>query len=182
MLIDSLALPRVHSVCYVQALPEPSQAHCSAPVPAVPRPAAAVMFPFVGPLKGAGSLTPVSVVPPLMPVFLGSIRMIPGFALRPRARLFPFVAVSVCTLQLLPAVLGLQVRRAMVVVPARAAAVAAGSASRPRAVRARQTAPVIVAFRSDTRLKRVIHTHTQAYFPVQKLPAYWEKSLCRGAN
>lgn len=116
-------------------------------MPAVPRPAAAVVFPFVGSLEGAGPLTPVSVVPPLMPVFLGSIRMIPGFALRTRTRFFPFVAVSVCALQLLSAMLGLQVRRAVVVVSARAAAVAAGSASRPRAVRPRQTAPVIVAYR-----------------------------------
>lgn len=116
----------------------------SAPVPAVSRPAAAVVFALVGPLKGAGSLTPVSVVSPLMPVLLGSIRMIPGFALRTRSWLFPFVTMSICTLQLLPAVFGLHVWWAMIVVSARAAAVAAGPASRSWAVRPRQAPPIIV--------------------------------------
>lgn len=55
--------------------------------------------------------------------------------------------MSIRALQLLPAVLGLQVRRAVVVVSARAAAVAAGPASRSWAVRPRQAPPIIVAYR-----------------------------------
>lgn len=89
-----------------------------------------MVFAFVRSLEGAGSLAPVSVVSPLVPVLLGSIGMIPGFALRTRTRFFPFVTVSICTLQLFPAMLGLQVWRAVIVVSARAATVAAGPASR----------------------------------------------------
>lgn len=88
------------------------------------------MLAFVGSLKGAGPLAPVSVVAPLVPVFLGDVRMIPGFALRTRTGFFPFVTVSVGALQLLPAMLGFQMWRAVVVVSARAATVAAGPASR----------------------------------------------------
>jgi len=114
-------------------------------VPAVPRAAAAVVLALVRPLEGAGPLAPLPVVPPLVPVLLGSVGMIPGLALRTRAGFFPLVAVSVCALQLLPAVLGLQVRRAVVVVPAGTAAVAARPAPRVGAVRPRQAPPVVVA-------------------------------------
>lgn len=120
------------------------RAQSSAPVPAASRAPAAVVLALVRPLEGARPLAPVPVVAPLVPVLLGSVGMIPGFALRTRAGFFPFVTVPICALQLLPAVLGLEVRRAVVVVAAGAAAVAAGPASRPRAVRPRQAAPIVV--------------------------------------
>lgn len=122
------------------------RARSSAPVPAVSRAPAAVVLALVRPLEGARPLAPVPVVAPLVPVLLGGVGVIPGFALRTRAGFFPFVTVPICALQLLPAVFGLEVRRAVVVVAAGAAAVAAGPASRPRAVRSRQAAPIVVAY------------------------------------
>lgn len=117
----------------------------SAPVPAVPRAAAAVVLPaLVGALEGARALAPLPVVAALVPVLLGRLRVLPGFALRAGAGLFPLVAVSAGALELLAAVLGLGVGRAVVVVPPRAPAVAARAAARAGAVRARQAPPVVV--------------------------------------
>lgn len=114
----------------------------------MPRAAAAVVLALVGPVEGAGAFTPLPVVAALMPVLLGGLRVLPGLALGARPRLFPLVAVSVGALQLLPAVLGLQVRGgAVVVVAPGAAAVAAGPAPRPGAVGTRQAPTVVVAAR-----------------------------------
>lgn len=63
------------------------------------------------------------------------------------------MTVPICTLQLFPTMLGLQVWRAVVMVSARAATVAAGPASRSRAVRPRQAPPIIVAYRKVFKIK-----------------------------
>lgn len=92
-----------------------------------------------------------------MPVLLGRLRVLPGFALRAGAGLFPLVAVSAGALELLAAVLGLGVGRAVVVVPPRAPAVAARAAARAGAVRARQAPPVVIAAR-EQRVTACPHT------------------------
>lgn len=113
---------------------------------AVARAAAAVVFPsLVGALEGARALAPLPVVAALVPVLLGRLRVLPGLALRAGSGLFPLVAVSAGALELLAAVLGLGVGRAVVVVPPGAAAVAARAAARAGAVGARQAPPVVVA-------------------------------------
>lgn len=110
------------------------------------RAAAAVVFPsLVGALEGARALAPLPVVAALVPVLLGRLRVLPGLALRAGSGLFPLVAVSAGALELLAAVLGLGVGRAVVVVPPGAAAVAARAAARAGAVGARQAPPVVVA-------------------------------------
>lgn len=114
----------------------------------MPRAAAVVFAALVGALEGARAFAPLPVVAALVPVLLGRLRVLPGFALRAGSRLFPLVAVPARALQLLAAVLGLGVGGAVVVVPPGAGAVAARAAARAGAVRARQAPPVVVAGKS----------------------------------
>lgn len=114
----------------------------------MPRAAAVVFATLVGALEGARALAPLPVVAALVPVLLGRLRVLPGFALRAGSGLFPLVAVPARALELLAAVLGLGVGGAVVVVPPGAGAVAARAAARAGAVRARQAPPVVVAGKS----------------------------------